>query len=76
MHANEWCFIVVCGVDPETPPTVRQADFILATRTVFRTVDEARKYASGISAHFNVRVVAGRFGGLRDDVAERFGSEG
>ncbi|HEY7192868.1 MAG TPA: hypothetical protein VH439_03930 [Gemmatimonadales bacterium] len=55
-------FIVVCRADRTGR---RKGPYVLATRRVFATPDEANEYAGTINASRQPLVIEGRFGQLR-----------
>jgi hypothetical protein len=65
VSANDYYFIVVCRADVK--PDGTRGDFSLATRTLFRTHDDAQDYMARISDSREPFIVNGRFLDLRID---------
>ena len=65
-------YIVICREDQKDDGSPE--DYTLATRTIFPTPEAAETFASGCASDRQAIVVGGRFGELRQDFDERFGS--
>lgn len=69
---SETEFVVVCRGDAAADSVYVFGTYELATRTVFPTRESAMEYAASVAEGRQPLVVAGRWGGLRRDAAERF----
>lgn len=65
-------YVVICRDDSEPSNDTAGGPYVLATRTVFPTLEAARSYAAAIAEARQAMVIPGRWAGLRWDAAERF----